>query len=165
VTGGEDLDSRESPLWLSADEQTTWHAFQRMRTQFAAALRHAFVADADLPEAEYEVLAVLSDAPDRRLRARELRLALQWEKSRLSHRIRIMEAAGLVRRIADADLRWPAVEMTDAGFAAIDAAAPAHVARVRDLLFDVLTAEQQATLADVSRAISARLDERGLTEF
>src|SRR5690606_42004443 len=70
---------------------------------------------------------------------RSLDLALQWEKSRLSHQLARMEKRGLIERTECAeDGRGQIVGVTDAGRRAIQAAAPAHVAAVRRLFLDAL---------------------------
>ncbi len=151
--------------WLNADELQTWKTFHRMRIQFATALRVTMQLDSDLTLPDYEILAVLSDADGGELRARDLRYGLQWEKSRLSHRVKLLEENGMVERtVCPDDPRAPMIRITDAGRKAIQAAAPAHVSRVRDLVFDALTPEQQKSLLEISEAIMTRLAERGLNE-
>ncbi|MEV6283930.1 MarR family winged helix-turn-helix transcriptional regulator [Kribbella sp. NPDC051770] len=153
------------PEWLDDTELHVWRRFQRMRTQFATALRVTMQLDSDLPLPDFEVLAVLSDAEGGELRARDLRFELQWEKSRLAHRVKALEERGLVQRSeCPDDPRAPIVRMTEAGRQAIAAAAPAHVDRVRDLVFDPLTKKQQQALLEISEAIMGRLAERGLNE-
>ena len=48
-------------------------------------------------------------------------------------------------------------DLTDVGFAAIEAAAPGHVETVRRHLFDALTEEQIDQLRRISEAITASL--------
>ncbi len=83
-------------------------------------------------------------------------------RSRLSHAVARMEEAGWVRRRAcPTDKRGQFAELTDAGFERLDTAARGHVEEVRTLLFDVLTAEQQRALREISDAITAPLAEEG----
>jgi DNA-binding MarR family transcriptional regulator len=155
----------EGEIWLDDEQQRIWRAFHGMRTHLAMAFKLTMVADSGISEPDFEVLAKLSETPSGELRARELRTQLQWEKSRLAHQIRRMEERGLVRREACADdPRAPLVAITPAGRATIEAAAPAHVARVRDLFFDPLTPAQLTVLREASEAILARLAERGVDE-
>ena len=75
------------------------------------------------------------------LRINELGEILAWEQSRLSHQLRRMRGRGLVERHGSGDDRRGAtVELTDAGRAALDAAAPGHVELVRSVVFDGLSA-------------------------
>lgn len=144
--------------WLDAEEQLTWRSVLRMHAQLTSALGQALKADSDMSIADYEVLVILSEAPDGALRARDLRCELQWEKSRLAHHVRRMEQRGYVRRDAcDDDLRAPLVCVTDAGMAAIRAAAPAQVARVRELFFDALTPTQARAMGEAAQAVLANV--------
>ncbi len=47
--------------------------------------------------------------------------------------------------------------LTDAGHAHLAASAPAHVARVRPLVFDALTPKQVAQLGEITTALLGRL--------
>lgn len=55
--------------------------------------------------------------------------------------------------------------LTDAGFAALAAAAPGHVEGVRTHLLDPLTPEQVKQLADICAIIAERLRETGSSCF
>jgi DNA-binding MarR family transcriptional regulator len=91
--------------------------------------------------ADYEVLVALSEQGP--LRVLELAAELGWEQSRVSHQLRRMRARALLDRFDSADDRRGAtVEITDAGRAALAAAAPDHVALVRAVLFDGMTPAQ-----------------------
>lgn len=144
--------------WLDEDEQRTWRAVLRMFGQLTAELAQALNRDSDMSISDYEVLAILSEAPDGALQARALRCELQWEKSRLAHQVRRMEQRGLVRREACADdRRAPLVCITEAGNAAVRAAAPAHLARVREFFFDALSPAQSHAMRDAAEAILENL--------
>jgi len=63
-----------------------------------------------------------------------------WERSRISHQVIRMEKRGLVaREECGEDARGSMVRLTDAGRTAIVAAAPAHVAAVRQYFVGALT--------------------------
>ena len=69
-------------------------------------------------------------------------------KSRLSHRITVMEKAGWVRRQAcTEDKRGSWAVMTDKGYRAIVKAAPDHVRSVRKRFLDQLSGKDQEALA------------------
>ena len=151
--------------WLNDDEHQTWRSVLRMHTRLTTALAQALKTDSDMSISDYEVLAILSEAPDRTLRARELRCELQWEKSRLAHHLRRMEQRGYVRRdICSDDARAPLVCVTDTGLAAIRAAAPAHVARVRELFFNALTPAQAHAMREATNAILTNLAKHEVDE-
>ena len=74
-------------------------------------------------------------------------------KSRLSHAVARLEERGWVERPdCPTDRRGQIARLTDAGFAALDAAAPGHVEQVRRSLFDRLTPEQVEQLRRDQRA-------------
>jgi len=144
--------------WLDEEEHRTWRNVLRMHTRLTTALAQALKTDSDMSISDYEVLAILSEAPDGILRARELRCELQWEKSRLAHHIRRMEQRGYVRRdVCSDDARAPLVCVTDAGLAAIRAAAPVHVARVRELFFAAMTPAQAHAMQEATDAVLTNL--------
>jgi DNA-binding MarR family transcriptional regulator len=112
-----------------------------------------------LTEADYAVLVAVSEAPGRRLRSRDLCQALGWERSRLSHQIARMEARGTVERApCHGDARGFDVVLTDGGLAAIEAAAPLHLAAVRHCFADVLRPEQLDALSEIAETVTAHLE-------
>lgn len=144
--------------WLSPDEARAWRALRTFGTPLAAALNRQLMNDSALSSADYEVLVVLSESAGGVLRAGELGRATGWEKSRLSHHIKRMEARRLVeRQDCVTDGRGLLVAITDHGRKAISDAAPGHVQAVRNYIIDVLTPAQLEMLAEVGEAVSARL--------
>ena len=140
--------------WLSDEEQCTWRAFLTAMRLLTDQLDRELQRDADIPHTYYEILVALSEAPGRQLRMNQLADMCQSSRSRLSHAVNRLEEAGWVRREAcPTDKRGALAVMTDEGFAAIEAAAPGHVAGVRRLVFDVLSPEQVRQLGEISTAI------------
>jgi DNA-binding MarR family transcriptional regulator len=144
--------------WLSPAEARAWRALQTFGTPLAAALNRQLMADSALSSADYQILVVLSETPGGSLRAGELGRATGWEKSRLSHHIKRMEARALVeRQDCVTDGRGLLVAITDHGRTAIQDAAPGHVQAVRKFVIDILTPEQLEVLAEVGEAVGASL--------
>lgn len=144
--------------WLTEPEQETWRAYMAASVEFAAHIDRQLRRDSGMPMAYYEILVRLSEAPDRCLRMSELADASLSSRSRLSHAVSALEKNSWVeRRPADDDRRGWVCRLTEAGFAALAAAAPGHVTTVREKFFDVLTSEQLDTLRDIGHAISAGL--------
>jgi DNA-binding MarR family transcriptional regulator len=144
--------------WLNPAEARAWRALQSFGTPLAAALNRQLTSDSALSSADYEILVVLSETPGGSLRAGELGRATGWEKSRLSHHIKRMEARRLVeRQDCLTDGRGLLVAITDHGRSAIEDAAPGHVQAVRKFVIDVLTPEQLEVLAEVGEAVGASL--------
>ena len=151
------------PRWLDEAEQRIWRAFMLSHLllfeQFERDLQH----DAGLPTAYYEILVRLSEAPDHQLRMSDLAERSQSSRSRLSHAVARLEEQGWVRRDScPTDRRGAVAVLTDEGFAALEAAAPAHVESVRAHLFDPLSPEQLESLRDISTTLLAHLAEIGV---
>lgn len=107
--------------------------------------------------AEYDVLVRLSEASEYGLRMSALAEEAGCSRSRLSHQIDRMEAAGLVKRTAcPTDRRGAFAVLTPQGRRALEAAAPGHVEDVRTYLIDALTRDQLEQLAAIADAVEAR---------
>ncbi len=143
---------------LSTERTEAWHAFMQMQEVLTARMEQQLQRNANLSNADYSILAVLSDMPGCRARVFEVGRLLGWEKSRLHHQLTRMEHRGLVRREADPDSpRAMHAVLTDAGLAAITAAAPAHSDNVARLFFDQLTDRQVSQLTDISHRVLDQL--------
>jgi DNA-binding MarR family transcriptional regulator len=115
--------------------------------------------DASLGMVEYQVLAMLSASPGRTMRMSALAEVTNASLSRLSHLFKRLEQRGLVRREADpADGRFTNAILTQEGFQALADAAPGHVAHVRSLVIDALSAKQLQRLGHDAERIMARID-------
>ncbi|MEV6810702.1 MarR family transcriptional regulator [Micromonospora craterilacus] len=144
--------------WLDPDEQRTWRAFLAASRALMETLDRELQRDAGMPHAYYEILVRLSEAPDRRLRMSELADATGSSRSRLSHAVARLEAAGWVRREdCPTDRRGQLALLTDDGFATLAAAAPGHVEGVRRHLFDALSPAQVDQLRRISEALTDHL--------
>jgi DNA-binding MarR family transcriptional regulator len=144
--------------WLEPDEMETWLSWVAATTLLDGALDRQMQRDAGMPLADYLILAMLSDAPDRALRMSELAAATQSSQSRLSHAVARLERKGWVRRKpCSEDRRSTFAQLTEEGFAVLAAAAPGHVCAVRRHLFDRLTPEQVGQLREITRAVLSGL--------
>ncbi len=108
------------------------------------------------------MLVQLTDAPDGKARVFALADRLHWEQSRLSHQLARMARRGLVaREECSTDGRGAFIVTTEAGRAAIEAAAPGHVEEVRALVVDPLGPAGMASLQSLSTTMLAALDAAG----
>lgn len=141
--------------WLDDAEQQAWRGFLRLQGRVLAGLARRLQADAGLSLADYDVLVALTDVDDARLRVLDLARSLAWEQSRISHQVSRMTRRGLVaREECEDDGRGAYVVLTEAGRAAIEAAAPQHVRDVREIFLDHLTTDELATLTAVADKVS-----------
>lgn len=144
--------------WLTEEEQRAWRGLLRMTSQLNARMNRQLLQDYGVSLADYDVLVVLSEAPESRLRVFEVADALAWEQSRVSHQLARMQRRGLVAREGCAsDARGAFAVLTEAGRAAIERAAPAHVETVRQLVFDGLTHDQLVALTEITTGVLDRL--------
>jgi DNA-binding MarR family transcriptional regulator len=149
--------------WLDDDEQRVWRAFMESHLLLFEQFERDLQRTAGLPVGYYEILVRLSEAPDRRLRMSDLAERSQSSRSRLSHAVARLEESGWVRReTCPTDRRGALAVLTDDGFAALEAAAPAHVESVRTHLFDLLDADQLASIREISEVILAHLADVGV---
>jgi DNA-binding MarR family transcriptional regulator len=150
-------ESKSEPRWLNAAEMKAWRRYIIASRRLLEALDDDLAAH-DISMSDYEVLAQLSEAPDRRMRMSELADVAMISRSRLSHRIKVMEKAGWVKREAcPIDKRGYFAVMTPKGWKAIVAAAPDHVASVRERFLDALDKGDQKMLAEIFERVAQRI--------
>jgi DNA-binding MarR family transcriptional regulator len=148
------------PNWLDAREGRAWRAFMHARHQVDMRLQRHLLEDSGLTQADYEILAVLSEHHTGRMTAQELGAMLQWEKSRLSHQARRMQDRGLIAREPNpADARSVMIRLLPAGRRAIEDAAPMHVRDVRRHFIDLFTPAELDTLAALNERVLRHLAE------
>ena len=148
--------------WLDGTQLAAWVRLAAVLELLPGVLDGQLRRDADLMHFEYFVLAMLSEAPDRTLRMTELARQTNATLPRLSHVVRRLEERGLVERFpCPEDRRATNARLTADGWAKVQAAAPGHVANVRQHVIDVLTAEQVTQLTTITDAILGRLDPSG----
>jgi DNA-binding MarR family transcriptional regulator len=143
-----------SVRWLTAEQQKVWRTYllgsAHLNERLDADLHRSGL---DLPE--YEILVVLEESPERRLRMSELAEAVHQSRSRLTHTIARMEKSGLVERTTcPTDRRGVWAQLTDAGFRVLEEAAPGHVTAVRRNFVDAVSPEDWEA---VGRAFAAVL--------
>jgi DNA-binding MarR family transcriptional regulator len=147
------------PVWLTAAELDSWLSLVRLMTWLPWSIDQQLQRDSNLGMVEYQVMAMLSQSPERRMRMSSLAEVTNASLSRLSHLVKRLEERGLVRREPDpADGRFTHAILTDKGFQTLAEAAPGHVAHVRSLVIDVLSPEQLRRLGQAADRIMSRID-------
>jgi DNA-binding MarR family transcriptional regulator len=146
--------------WLDEEEQTAWRSLITLHARLHAQLARELAAVSDLTYGDYGVLVRLTDRAEFRARLFELADDLGWERSRVSHQVSRMVTRGLVRKErCDDDRRGAWVVLTERGRAAIESAAPNHVASVRRLFVDRLTPTELTSLTTLAQKILPHLDD------
>ena len=147
------------PQWLSAQERQAWLALVSTTTALPAVLDSQLLREGKLSLFSYNVLAMLSEAPERSLPMSELAARTSSSLSRLSHVVRKLQDRGWIeRRPSEHDARVTTASLTPEGMETIVAMAPGHVHTVRQLVFDGLDERDVEDLERVVKKIVARLD-------
>jgi len=145
--------------WLDEREERAWRALQFMQMRLEARLARQLAVESGLSYPDYLVLVALTDDPHGRLRLFELGEVLGWEKSRLSHHVaRMAERRLVTKEKCDSDRRGAYVAITNEGRKEIEAAAPGHVAAVRRLFLDHLTADELDAITTAADKVLADID-------
>jgi DNA-binding MarR family transcriptional regulator len=145
--------------WLTAQELDSWLAVVRLMTWLPWSIDQQLQRDSKLGMVEYQVLAMLSESPERTKRMSSLAEVTNASLSRLSRVVKRLEERGLVRRQPDpTDGRFTNAILTEDGFQALAEAAPGHLAHVRSLVIDVLSPERLRTLGRDADRILSRID-------
>ncbi|WP_028472687.1 MarR family winged helix-turn-helix transcriptional regulator [Nocardioides alkalitolerans] len=148
----------ETP-WLDDDEMAAWLALVGVLLRLGPALDSQAQRDAGMTHFDYQVMAMLSGAPERRLAMSELAARTNSSLSRLSHVVKKLEARGwLARSPSPTNRRVTECELTTHGYDVLVAAAPGHVSAVRQLVFDGLSPEQVRQLVAIATTVRANLD-------
>lgn len=148
----------EAPRWLSPGEQEAWRAYLRGSRLLET------VFDRDLQQhglqlSEYEILSMLSEHGDRRLRMSELAALVVQSRSRLTHTAARLERRGWVQRQpCEDDRRGVELVLTDEGYAEMARIAPRHVASVRAHLVDRLTPDELAALGSAMAKVGETIE-------
>jgi DNA-binding MarR family transcriptional regulator len=135
---------------LTGQELRAWRGMLRAHAMLTKALDHQLESAHGLPLTSYEVLMYLQDAPGHKMRMSELASTVILSRSGLTRLVDRLERDGLIRREScETDARGQFAKLTQAGAEKVAAARATHLAGVRRLFLDVLTAEQQDRLGEI----------------
>lgn len=145
----------QSP-WLDDDQQALWQELLTVVIALPAALDRQLQRDAGISNFEYGVLARLSMADDATMRLSDLARVCDSTQPRLSKLMDRFEARDWATRRPDpGDGRYTLATLTDAGRQKLADSAPEHVAQVKRLVFDPLSAAQRRHLEAALTRIAA----------
>ena len=150
------------PKWLDDQEISAWLRLMAVVELLPGALDAQLRRDASLSHFDYQVLAMLSEAPERTLRMTALASLTNATLPRLSHVVGRLEGRGLVeRRPCAEDRRATNATLTAEGWSKVVETAPGHVATVRHNVIDALDRRQVKQLRDICESILERIDPDG----
>lgn len=147
--------------WLEPQEQQAWRAYLDATRLLIRTLDTQLNRDSGISFTDFELLVVLSESPDRRLRMSQLADAVTTTRSGVTRAITRLVDAGWARRVkAVDDKRGMSAELTDAGLGKLAAASPGHVDAVRENMFDVLTSDEVGAVGDGYRRMRDHMANR-----
>lgn len=160
VTGRPRIRANQADVkWLTDGELASYLSLARLMTWLPWSIDQQLRRDSGLRMVEYQVLAMLSESPQRTMRMSALAEVTNASLSRLSHLVTRLEDRGWVYRAPDSDDgRFTNATLTAEGFNVLADAAPAHVTHVRNLVIDALSADQLRRLGRDAEHILSRID-------
>ncbi len=145
---------------LSRQEQSAWGGFLAVHSRLAGRLDEHLRQEHQMTLAAYDVLINLFAAPGRRLRMAALADAIHFSLGGVSKLVGRLEHEGLVQREPDPDDRRGAFAvLTPEGTARLARARASHLAEVRRLFLQHLTAQEVDVLHGVWQRILAGVDD------
>lgn len=151
------MDCMDTPSpWLNDDQEDVWQALLTVVIALPAALDRQLQRDAGISNFEYGVLARLSMTDGATMRLSDLARVCDSTQPRLSKMMDRFEARDwVVRRPDPTDGRYTLAALTDIGRQKVVESAPGHVAHVKRLVFDPLSAAQRRHLGIALTRIAA----------
>jgi DNA-binding MarR family transcriptional regulator len=135
-----------------------WRVFLSANVQLMERLDQELQQRSHLNLTDYEILSVLSEAPDRRLRMSDLARQVLVSRSRLTYRVdRLAEVGFVTREECEDDRRGLWAILTEEGGNALSAAKSGHDRDINNWFFDQMSDEELATLSNVMSRIEAKL--------
>lgn len=145
---------------LSDRELLAWRGMLRAHSAVTKALDAELEEQHEISLTSYEVLLHLEGAPDGRMRMSDLASRLLLSRSGATRLVDRLERDGLiVRDSCPSDARGSFAVLTPAGATKLESSRRTHLAGVRRLYLDLLTAEQQEQLGAAWEKIDTVDDE------
>lgn len=141
--------SRELAVW-----RVYLESFEAVRARIEAQLHR----DSDLSSGDYKILLALSEADPHEMRSSVLAAHIHWERSRLSAHLGRMEKRGLIHRApCPDDARGSLAVLTEAGAREFRDSTIPHLAAIRSVFVDALSADQLAVMGEAAEALRDHL--------
>ena len=146
--------------WLNNDEMLAWRSFIETSGDLMRAIERD-LAPFGLDRGDYQLLAMLSEADEGRLRLCDLADTLRLTPSGLTRRMEGVVKKKLVGKSRSTDdRRVTYAHITPKGLDLLKKAAPHHLRSVRSLMIDHLTPSEIKALGSAFTKIAANLSPR-----
>jgi len=146
---------------LNQQEELFWRSLMRIILTIPRYLDRDIAQAVGVTANEYTTIMNLSEAPDREMRMADLANATGLSASRITRLVDDLVTRGLViKRASSIDGRGNIAKLTPKGMAKLKAAWPAHLASVRDRVFDQLDPNTVEGAAKALEALAANVEAR-----
>lgn len=143
--------------WLTPQEMAAWRTFIVTTGDLTRAIErdlHQF----DLDLGDYQLLAMLSEAPDQRLKMCDLADSLRLTRSGLTRRMDgVLKKKLVTRTQSSEDGRVAYAQISAKGLDVLKTAAPHHLESVRGHMIDLLSPAEIRAIASAFKKISQKL--------
>jgi DNA-binding MarR family transcriptional regulator len=147
-----------STKWLNDNEMLAWRSFITTSGDLIRTIERD-LEPFGLDFGDYQLLVMLSEAPDHRLKMCDLAKTLRLSPSGLTRRMQgVMKAKLVTRRQSEEDARSAYAQITSKGMTLLKKAAPSHVASVRRWMIDLLTDAEARAMGSAFGKIARGLD-------
>lgn len=143
--------------WLTPAEMAAWRTYIETSGDLLRAIEKD-LAPFGLDRGDYQLLAMLSEAPEQRLRMCDLADSLRLTRSGLTRRMDGVLKKKLVTRVqSEEDGRAAFASLTPKGLELLKQVAPEHLESVRRLMIDLLSPSEIKAIASAFGKISKNL--------
>lgn len=138
------------PTGRSDVKREAWRAYFETTAALQGELERSLRAETGLHLADYNLLLLLTEAPEHRLRMGELAGRMVFSPSRLTYQVRTLEQRGLVERCAaPGDRRGAEAVLTEGGLHLFRRAAALHGRDVAERVLDRISDDEAEVLLRV----------------
>lgn len=143
--------------WLTPAEMAAWRTYIETSGDLLRAIEKD-LAPFGLDRGDYQLLAMLSEAPEQQLRMCDLADSLRLTRSGLTRRMDGVLKKKLVTRVqSEEDGRAAYASLTPKGLELLKQVAPEHLESVRRLMIDLLSPSEIKAIASAFGKISKNL--------
>lgn len=144
--------------WLTPQEMTAWRGFIAVSNDLWRIVDRD-LAQHDLDSGDFQLLAMVSESPDQRIRLCDLADQLRLTRSGLTRRMDGVLKKKLVARVQSTeDGRVAYAQMTTKGMDVLKVVAPQHLETVRRIMFDHLSAAEVKAMATGLSKVAEHLE-------
>jgi DNA-binding MarR family transcriptional regulator len=138
---------------LTRKQFEAWRGFRFMVEETSLSVSRKLFSSTGMSGGQFGILTILVEAPLHLMRQQELADAMRWDRTRLSHQLKRMEARGWIKR-KKTDKGATLVTLAEAGRQEQHRAAPVLSKIVEERFFNRLTRAQLTMLDEIRSALA-----------